>query len=70
MASCRSFRPGAVGLSRAIRAWHAVPFDDRRTSHTLDRFAGLIGYRLVELAGIWTRGGRRGRAQGPRRISR
>jgi hypothetical protein len=42
---------GAVGLSRVIRAWHAVPFDDRRASYVLDLFAGLIGYRLVELAG-------------------
>jgi hypothetical protein len=41
---------GAVGLSRAIRAWHAASFDDRRTIHTLDQFAALIGYRLVELA--------------------
>jgi hypothetical protein len=42
---------GAVGLSRVIRAWHALPFDDRRINESLDRFASLIGYRLVELAG-------------------
>ena len=41
---------GAAGLSRVIRAWHAVSFDVRRSPAILDRFAGLIGYRLVELA--------------------
>ena len=43
--------PGAACLSRAIRAWHAVPYDDRATSRVRDRFVGLIGYRLLELAG-------------------
>jgi hypothetical protein len=41
---------GAVGLSRVIRSWHAVSFDVRRSPAILDRFAGLIGYRLLELA--------------------
>ena len=45
------FPPGAVGLTRAIRAWQAVPYDDRRASHILDRFANVIGYRLLEFAG-------------------
>ncbi|MDB5910544.1 MAG: hypothetical protein JWP34_4658, partial [Massilia sp.] len=43
--------PGTAGLTRAIRAWHAVPYDDRGASQTLDRFANIIGYRLLELAG-------------------
>ena len=43
--------PGAAGLTRAIRAWQAVPYDDRRADHTLDRFANVIGYRLLDLAG-------------------
>jgi len=43
--------PGTTGLTRAIRAWHAVPYDDRGTSQTLDRYANLIGYRLLDLAG-------------------
>lgn len=44
------FPAGVTGLSRVIRAWHGAPFDDRRSPATLNRFAGLIGYRLIELA--------------------
>jgi hypothetical protein len=45
------FPAGPRGLSWVIRAWHNVSYDDRRSAVTLNRFADLIGYRLVELAG-------------------
>jgi hypothetical protein len=43
--------PGAAGLTPAIRAWQARSYDDRGVGHILDRFANVIGYRLLDLAG-------------------
>ncbi|MGH9821633.1 MAG: AAA family ATPase [Blastocatellia bacterium] len=44
------FAPGAVGLARAIRAWRSRPYDKAGPDWTRERFANILGYRIVELA--------------------
>ena len=43
------FRPGAVGIAEAIRAWRARTYDERRPGWSVERFANCLGYRLLEL---------------------
>lgn len=45
-----AFPYGQVGLNRAIRAWSRKPFDAKDGDWNLDRWANLIGYRLLDLA--------------------
>jgi len=44
------FAPGAVGLARAIRAWRTRRYDEAGPDWTRERFANILGYRIVELA--------------------
>jgi len=44
------FQPGLVGLSRAIRIWRNRPYDVQSVDWTTERFANIIGYRLIEVA--------------------
>jgi hypothetical protein len=44
------FPEGLPGLSRAIRAWKRKPYDAQSEERAVERFANVIGYRLVELA--------------------
>lgn len=44
------FSPGAVGLARAIRAWRSRRYDESEQDWATERFANIIGYRIVELA--------------------
>ncbi len=44
------FAPGAVGLARAIRAWRSRRYDEAGPDWTMERFANILGYRIVELA--------------------
>lgn len=44
-----AFPPGMPGVALGARAWRDRPFDDRN-AWTTDRFANLLGYRIVELA--------------------
>ena len=39
-----------AGIALAARAWRDRPFDDLGTARTTDRFANIVGYRIVELA--------------------
>jgi hypothetical protein len=44
------FPSGAVGVARAIRAWRGRPYESASPDWAPERFANIIGYRLVELA--------------------
>src|SRR5260370_28040175 len=44
------FAPGAIGLARAIRAWRSRRYDEAGPDWTRERFANILGYRIVELA--------------------
>nr|WP_147455184.1 hypothetical protein [Saccharothrix australiensis] len=44
------FPGGANGLARAIRAWRRRPYESDALDWAPERFANIIGYRLVELA--------------------
>ena len=44
------FPPGAIGIGQAIRVWRGRRYDDERPSWSVERFANVLGYRLVELA--------------------
>lgn len=44
------FQSGLVGLSRAIRVWRKRPYDAQSLNWTTERFANIIGYRLIEVA--------------------
>jgi AAA ATPase domain len=46
----RSVAPGAVGLAQALRTWRRRPYEANDWRWDVDRFASLVGYRLVELA--------------------
>ena len=43
------FPPGMAGVALAVRAWRDRRFDDSGASST-DRFANILGYRIVQLA--------------------
>lgn len=43
------FPPGMPGLTRAIRAWRTRPYDTNSAEWMIERFANVIGYRLIEL---------------------
>lgn len=43
------FRPGAVGISQAIRAWQGRQYDETRPDWSVERFANVLGYRIIEL---------------------
>ena len=45
-----AFPPGMLGIALAARAWRDKPYDNLGTTWTTDRFANLLGYRIVELA--------------------
>ena len=44
------FPRGAVGVARAIRTWRRRPYEPTSPDWAPERFANIIGYRLVELA--------------------
>ncbi|QFY11512.1 hypothetical protein GBF35_37435 [Nonomuraea phyllanthi] len=44
------FPSGAVGVARAIRTWRRRPYESSSPYWAPERFANIIGYRLVELA--------------------
>lgn len=44
------FQPALIGLSRAIRVWRNRPYDAQSGDWTTERFANIIGYRLIEVA--------------------
>ena len=44
------FSPGVDGLARAIRAWRDRRYDETRLGWATDRFANVLGYRIIELA--------------------
>jgi hypothetical protein len=48
--SVAGFPRGAVGLARAIRTWRQRPYEPTSQDWSPERFANVIGYRLVELA--------------------
>ena len=43
------FQPGAVGIAQAIRAWKARQYDETRPGWSVERFANVLGYRIIEL---------------------
>ncbi len=44
-----AFPPGLPGLTRAIRVWRSRPYDAQAPMWSAERFANVIGYRLIEL---------------------
>ena len=44
------FPQGLPGLARAIRLWRRRPYDSQSPEYTVERFANIIGYRLLILA--------------------
>ncbi|MDX8031741.1 ATP-binding protein [Lentzea sp. BCCO 10_0856] len=44
------FPDGAVGIARAIRTWRRRPYEPNTPDWAPERFANIIGYRLIELA--------------------
>jgi len=46
----QAFPYGQLGLNRAIRTWSRKPFDAKEGDWSVDRWANLIGYRLLDLA--------------------
>lgn len=44
-----SFPPGMPGLAKAIRVWRARPYDTNSAEWAPERFANIIGYRLIGL---------------------
>ncbi len=45
-----AYPPGLTGIALAARAWRDRPFDYHGNPSTTQRFANLLGYRIVELA--------------------
>ena len=45
------YHPGAVGVAQAIRAWRARRYDESRPGWSVERFANVFGYRILELIG-------------------
>ena len=54
-----TFQPGAVGVAQAIRAWQGRQYDDTSPHWSVERFANVLGYRIIELM----EAGREGDAQ-------
>ncbi|MDD9981350.1 MAG: hypothetical protein OXU81_08350 [Gammaproteobacteria bacterium] len=44
------FPPGMPGVAFAVRAWRDRSYDDTSEALSSDRFATILGYRIVELA--------------------
>ena len=44
------FPSGASGLTQAIRAWRDRRYDETRPEWAPERFANVLGYRIIELA--------------------
>lgn len=44
-----SFPPGMPGIAKAIRAWRTRPYDTNSAEWAPERFANVIGYRLIGL---------------------
>jgi hypothetical protein len=44
-----TFPEGLSGLTRAIRMWHRKPYDSQSPQWNQERFANIIGYRLIDL---------------------
>ncbi|MCY4673284.1 MAG: ATP-binding protein [Bacteroidetes bacterium] len=53
------FNPGRVGIAQAVRAWQDRQYDEPLQGGSVDRFANILGYRIIELIGE----GREGDAQ-------
>ena len=43
------FQPGAVGVAQAIRAWRGRQYKETRPDWSVERFANILGYRIIEL---------------------
>ena len=43
------FQPGAVGIAQAMRAWKGRQYDETRPGWSVERFANVLGYRIIEL---------------------
>ena len=46
------FKPGAVGIAQAIRSWQNRQYDEPLQGRSLDRYANILGYRIIELVGM------------------
>ena len=53
------FQRGVVGVAQAIRAWQGRQYDEIRPEWSVERFANILGYRIIELM----EAGREGDAQ-------
>ena len=45
------FHPGAAGVVQAIRAWQGRQYDETGPGWSVERFANILGYRILELIG-------------------
>ena len=43
------FQPGAVGVAQAIRAWRGRQYEEKDPDWSVERFANILGYRIIEL---------------------
>ncbi len=43
------FRPGAVGIAQAIRVWQGRLYREEFPKWSVERFANIVGYRIIEL---------------------
>ena len=43
------FVPGAVGIAQAIRVWHGRQHPETCPEWSVERFANIVGYRIMEL---------------------
>ena len=44
------FDPGAVGIAQAVRVWQGRPYREERPEWAVERFANVVGFRIIELA--------------------
>lgn len=43
------FKSGKVGIAQAVRAWQDRRYDEPLQGRSMDRFANILGYRIIEL---------------------
>ena len=43
------FHPGAVGVAQAVRVWQRRAYQEERPEWSVERFANVIGFRIMEL---------------------
>lgn len=43
------FKPGMIGIAQAVRAWQDRRYDEPLQGRSMDRFANILGYRIIEL---------------------